>query len=109
LRSNTEFCRSSITVLSHTSDEQKAREDLREIFFTDCTDEGTVGFLADADFEISTSDHQGASNLWNEFDAAHTYNRLCNRLLTSGQPPANKRFNIYNIPVHMLTHSLMIS
>ena len=38
--------------------------------FADCTGDGTVGFLAGADFEMSREDHQGASNLWNVLDVA---------------------------------------
>ncbi|MCX7886588.1 MAG: FAD-dependent oxidoreductase [Verrucomicrobiae bacterium] len=32
--------------------------------FADCTGDGTVGFLAGADYEISTHEHQGVSNPW---------------------------------------------
>ncbi len=38
--------------------------------FSDCTGDGTVGFLAGADYEISREEHQGASNLWNVMDVA---------------------------------------
>lgn len=38
--------------------------------FADCTGDGTVGFLAGADHEISRDEHQGASNLWNLMDAS---------------------------------------
>ncbi len=38
-------------------------------FFSDCTGDATVGFLAGADYEISRNDHQGMSNLWNVLDA----------------------------------------
>ncbi len=38
-------------------------------FFADCTGDGTVGFLAGADYELS-SDHQGATNVWNVLDVA---------------------------------------
>ena len=43
---------------------------IRGKLFADCTGDGTVGYLAGADYEISTTEHQGASNLWNVFDAA---------------------------------------
>ena len=43
---------------------------LRGKFFADCTGDGTVGFLAGADFDISTNEHQGASNLWSVFDVS---------------------------------------
>lgn len=45
-------------------------------FFADCTGDGTVGFLAGADFEMSSEDHQGASNLWNVLDVADEKQRL---------------------------------
>ncbi|MEZ6094941.1 MAG: FAD-dependent oxidoreductase [Pirellulaceae bacterium] len=33
--------------------------------FVDCTGDGTLGFLAGADFEQTPTGHMGASNLWN--------------------------------------------
>lgn len=39
-------------------------------FFADCTGDGTVGFLSGADYEISSTGHQGSSNLWNVLDQA---------------------------------------
>lgn len=38
--------------------------------FADCTGDGSVGFLAGADYEISLQKHQGMSNLWNLMDAS---------------------------------------
>ena len=38
-------------------------------WFADCTGDGTIGFLAGADNEVSREDHLGASNLWNVRDA----------------------------------------
>src|SRR6185437_12036261 len=38
-------------------------------WFADCTGDGTVGFLAGADYEESKDDHLGASNLWKVRDA----------------------------------------
>lgn len=38
--------------------------------FADCTGDGTVGFLAGADFEMSNEGNMGASNLWNVLDQA---------------------------------------
>lgn len=32
--------------------------------FADCTGDGTVGFLAGADYEVTPKGHMGASNLW---------------------------------------------
>ena len=37
-------------------------------FFSDCTGDGTVGYLAGADYEMSVDNHMGASNLWNLLD-----------------------------------------
>ena len=34
-------------------------------WFADCTGDGTVGFLAGADYEVTRQQHMGASNLWN--------------------------------------------
>ena len=38
--------------------------------FADCTGDGTVGFLAGADYEVSSEGNMGASNLWNVLDQA---------------------------------------
>lgn len=38
--------------------------------FADCTGDGTVGFLAGADYEMSKETVMGASNLWNLMDSA---------------------------------------
>ena len=38
--------------------------------FADCTGDGTVGYLAGADFEVSTTNIMGSSNLWNVLDAS---------------------------------------
>ena len=37
-------------------------------WFADCTGDGTVGFLAGADYEITRQQHMGSSNLWNVAD-----------------------------------------
>lgn len=39
-------------------------------FFADCTGDGTVGFLAGADYEVSAEGNMGASNMWNVLDQA---------------------------------------
>ena len=39
-------------------------------FFADCTGDGTVGYLAGADYEISNEGNMGSSNLWNVLDQA---------------------------------------
>jgi len=36
--------------------------------FADCTGDGCVGYLAGADFEISTNEHMGRSNQWSVVD-----------------------------------------
>ena len=38
--------------------------------FADCTGDGAVGFLAGADYEMSTEAHQGVTNPWNVLDQA---------------------------------------
>lgn len=38
--------------------------------FADCTGDGTVGFLAGADHEVSREGSMGASNLWNVLDTS---------------------------------------
>lgn len=38
--------------------------------FADCTGDGTVGFMAGADYEISKEGKMGSSNLWNLLDQA---------------------------------------
>jgi hypothetical protein len=38
--------------------------------FADCTGDGTVGFLAGADFEVSKEGKMGSSNLWSVLDQA---------------------------------------
>lgn len=38
--------------------------------FADCTGDGTVGFLAGADYEVSQEGNMGASNMWNVLDQA---------------------------------------
>jgi hypothetical protein len=37
-------------------------------WFADCTGDGSVGFLAGADYEITRRQHMGSSNLWNVAD-----------------------------------------
>lgn len=38
--------------------------------FADCTGDGTVGYLAGADYEVSQEGNMGASNMWNVLDQA---------------------------------------
>ncbi|MFD0894258.1 FAD-dependent oxidoreductase [Luteolibacter ambystomatis] len=40
-------------------------------FFADCTGDGTVGFMAGADFEAGKDGKMGASNLWNVLDTGN--------------------------------------
>jgi len=44
---------------------------IRGTLFADCTGDATVGFLAGADYQISSSGIMGSSNLWNVMDAAN--------------------------------------
>ena len=37
-------------------------------WFADCTGDGTVGYLAGANYEITRQQHMGSSNLWNVAD-----------------------------------------
>ena len=43
--------------------------------FSDCTGDATLGYLAGADFEVTTNAHMGASNLWHaeEFEEAQPF------------------------------------
>jgi len=47
------------------------RTRLRGRLFADCTGDATVGFLAGADYEISSEGTMGASNLWNVLDQSN--------------------------------------
>jgi hypothetical protein len=44
--------------------------EVRGRFFADCTGDATVGYLAGADYEVSSEGLMGASNLWNVLDQA---------------------------------------
>lgn len=55
-------------VAQHTRSARRVR--LAATLFADCTGDGSVGFLAGADHEVSRVGHQGMSNLWNVLDAA---------------------------------------
>jgi hypothetical protein len=46
------------------------RVEVRGKFFADCTGDATVGYLAGADYEVSSEGLMGASNLWNVLDQA---------------------------------------
>lgn len=46
------------------------RVTVRGKLFADCTGDGTVGYLAGADYEMSHEGNMGASNLWNVLDQA---------------------------------------
>lgn len=41
-------------------------------FFSDCTGDGTIGYLAGADYEMAASQIMGITNLWRVLDAADT-------------------------------------
>ncbi len=57
-------------VAQHTRTARRLR--LTATLFADCTGDGTVGFLAGADYEISKEGQMGASNLWRPMDTADT-------------------------------------
>ena len=46
---------------THTAE----RIELFGTYFSDCTGDGTIGYLAGADYEIDLTKHMGNSNLWN--------------------------------------------
>lgn len=56
--------------------------------FADCTGDGAVGFLAGADYEISTHEHQGVTNPWNviETSSPQPFPRCPWALDLSGKP-----------------------
>ena len=60
--------RITAVVAQHTRTARRVR--LTAKLFADCTGDGTVGFLAGADYEMSREEHQGLSNLWNVMDVA---------------------------------------
>ena len=57
-------------IAQHTRTARRVR--LAATLFADCTGDGTVGFLAGADYEISKEGQMGASNLWRPMDTADT-------------------------------------
>jgi hypothetical protein len=57
-------------VAQHTRTARRSR--IAGALFADCTGDGTVGFLAGADYEITKEARMGASNLWNLLDQADT-------------------------------------
>ena len=60
-------------ILSVTAQNTRSakRVKVRGTLFADCTGDGTVGYLAGADYEISNEGNMGASNLWNVLDQAN--------------------------------------
>jgi len=66
------FRADSVTVLNHKITSVFAqntltaeRVELFGTYFSDCTGDGTIGYLAGADYEIDLTKHMGNSNLWN--------------------------------------------
>ncbi|WP_343556352.1 FAD-dependent oxidoreductase [Sphingobacterium sp.] len=55
-------------VIQHTKSALQKR--LTADYFADCTGDASVGFLAGADFEISSANLMGSSNLWSVMDAS---------------------------------------
>ncbi|SDW97390.1 FAD dependent oxidoreductase [Lutibacter oricola] len=60
-------------ILSVVSQNTKTAEhtSIKANYFSDCTGDATVGFMAGADFEISSVGVMGMSNLWNVLDASN--------------------------------------
>ena len=46
------------------------RTEVKGRLFADCTGDAAVGYLAGADYEVSSEGQMGASNLWNVLDQA---------------------------------------
>ena len=59
----------SAIVVQNTKTAKRKR--IKANYFADCTGDASIGFLAGADFEISSSGIMGMSNLWNVLDAAN--------------------------------------
>jgi len=60
----------SIRAVTAQNTRSAHRVSIRGRLFADCTGDATVGYLAGADYEISTDGLMGASNLWNVLDQA---------------------------------------
>jgi hypothetical protein len=58
----------SAVIAQHTHTARQTR--LSGKFFADCTGDGSVGFLAKADYEMSKEGHLGATNIWNVMDVS---------------------------------------
>ncbi len=61
----------SIVAVVAQSTRSAKRIKFRAKFFADCTGDGTVGYLAGADYLMSEEGFMGASNLWNVLDQAN--------------------------------------
>lgn len=66
------FRTDSVTVVNHKitsilaeNTHTAERIELFGTYFSDCTGDGTIGYLAGADYEIDLTKHMGNSNLWN--------------------------------------------
>jgi hypothetical protein len=57
-------------IAQHTRTARRSR--IAGALFADCTGDGTVGFLAGADYEVTKEVRMGASNLWNLLDQSDT-------------------------------------
>ncbi len=56
----------SAVIAQHTVTGERVR--FRGTYFADCTGDGCVGYLADADYEMTLKGHMGRCNLWNVVD-----------------------------------------
>ncbi len=61
----------TITAVIAQSTRTSVQTQISGSFFADCTGDATVGFLAGADYDISSSGFMGSSNMWNVMDAAN--------------------------------------
>jgi hypothetical protein len=64
----TEHGKLTSVTAQHTRSARRTK--LRGRFFADCTGDGTVGYLAGADHDITERGHMGVSNMWNLLDAS---------------------------------------
>lgn len=67
---NVEHAGNKVVAVVIQSTKTALQKKVKAAYFADCTGDGTIGFLAGADYEISASNMMGSSNLWNVLDAA---------------------------------------
>ncbi len=93
-----------ITVLDIEHDERK---ELSSPLFVDATGDGHLGFLAGADYEVTTNGHMGASNLWHiENTGKSVPFPRCPWAIDLSSSPFPGRGNTYDIYSHQREFSL---